>query len=53
MSSIEVFVTVGGITAIVWINWYFFIAQSKQSGLTKNGKNEAIYSKNRGNLSMD
>lgn len=28
MSSIELFVIIGGITAIVWINWYFFMAQS-------------------------
>lgn len=38
MSSSEWLVVFGGIAAIVWINWYFFLAQ--RSAMTGNGKKE-------------
>ncbi|MDT3776509.1 hypothetical protein PJI16_02920 [Nitrospira sp. MA-1] len=28
MSTIEWTVIIGGLTAIVWVNWYFFMAQA-------------------------
>ncbi|WP_447965457.1 hypothetical protein [Nitrospira sp. Ecomares 2.1] len=28
MSTIEWIVIIGGLTAIVWVNWYFFMAQA-------------------------
>ncbi|MBA3965737.1 MAG: hypothetical protein H0X47_08170 [Nitrospirales bacterium] len=32
MSTIEWTVIIGGLTAIAWVNWYFFLAQA----VTKN-----------------
>jgi len=28
MSTIEWTVVIGGLTAIAWVNWYFFLAQA-------------------------
>lgn len=51
MSSIEVMVIIGGISAIAWINWYFFMAQavagkqvfqSPEKKKSSTGKTEGI-----------
>lgn len=45
MSSIEVIVIIGGISAIAWINWYFFMDQpvaSKQVFRNRKRKNPPL-----------
>jgi plastocyanin domain-containing protein len=32
MTAVELLVTLAGIAAIAWINWYFFLAGSRQRG---------------------
>lgn len=32
MSATEWLVVVGGIAAIAWVNWYFFLAERGRSG---------------------
>ncbi|MEX5215414.1 MAG: hypothetical protein NW703_14765 [Nitrospiraceae bacterium] len=35
MSAIEWLVVIGGVAAIAWINWYFFLAQGRRTDLSK------------------
>jgi len=36
MSTIEWTVIIGGLTAIAWVNWYFFMAQAMAAKRAQN-----------------
>lgn len=36
MSAIEWAVIIGGLTAIGWVNWYFFMAQAAEARRTRH-----------------